>query len=169
MKSSFCNAPSLMVRTLREHSRGVSIARFRAQAGGLRTMLRAASIQKAKRRESTVKLKIATLCVAMAAASSAWAEVIVTPELQEDLEAHEMSPETLATWMRDVLDQRGHPCSDVLSMGGQVPRTDPETRRNVRLALIARSVHTLSLWASARAGRFTTSACMAFCRNAGAG
>jgi len=82
-----------------------------------------------------VKLKIATLCVAMAAASSAWAEVIVTPELQEDLEAHEMSPETLATWMRDVLDQRGHPCSDVLSMGGQVPRTDPETRRNVAISV----------------------------------
>lgn len=82
-----------------------------------------------------MKLKVAILCVAMAASSSAWAEVIVTPELQEDLAAYEMSTETLAAWMQDVLDQRGHACSEVYSMGGQVPRTDPETRRNVAITI----------------------------------
>lgn len=82
-----------------------------------------------------MKLKIATLCVAMVAASSAWAEAIVTPELQEDLAAYEMTPGTLAAWMQDVLTQRGRACSEVLSMGGQVPRTDPETRRNVAITV----------------------------------
>ncbi len=82
-----------------------------------------------------MKLKIATLFVAMTAASVALAEVNVTPELREDLASYEMSPEALATWMQDVLDQRGHACSEVYSMGGQVPRTDPETRRNVAITV----------------------------------
>lgn len=80
-------------------------------------------------------MKIATLFAAMAAASGALAEVIVTPELQEDLAAYEMSPQSLATWMQDVLEQRGYACSEVYSMGGQVPRTGPEIRRNVAITV----------------------------------
>ncbi|RRH68155.1 hypothetical protein [Falsigemmobacter faecalis] len=65
----------------------------------------------------------------------AFAAPSITSELEEDLAQQDMTAEELAIWMRDVLDMRGHPCSQVLAMGGQVPRTNPETRRNVMISI----------------------------------
>lgn len=72
---------------------------------------------------------------AVFAATSAPAEIIVTTDLQDDLATFDMTTDDLAFWMKDVLEGRGHACSEVVSMGGKVPRVDPETRRNVAITV----------------------------------
>lgn len=83
-----------------------------------------------------MKFKLTHICAAaIFAASAASADIIVTSELQEDLDTFEMTPEDLASWMQDVLEGRDHPCSEVHTMGGKVPRTNTETRRNVAITV----------------------------------
>ncbi len=65
------------------------------------------------------------------AGQSASAEMALTPDLRDDLAAFNMTAEDLAFWMQGVLEGRGHACSEVLTMGGKVPRVDTEDRRNV--------------------------------------
>lgn len=62
-------------------------------------------------------------------------DVMVTEALANDLVRFDMTSDALAAWMQDVLVQRGYACSEVWSMGGQVPRTDPNGRRNVSITV----------------------------------
>lgn len=61
----------------------------------------------------------------------ALASPTITDELSEDLAQQSMTTEELASWMQNVLEGRGHPCSNVNAMAGKVPRVKPEGRRNV--------------------------------------
>lgn len=61
----------------------------------------------------------------------ALASPTITDELAADLAQQDMTTDELASWMQNVLEGRGHPCSSVNAMAGKVPRVNPEDRRNV--------------------------------------
>ena len=73
--------------------------------------------------------------LAILAGQRASAEMALTPELRDDLATFDMTAEDLAVWMQSVLEGRGHACSEVLTMGGKVPRVDTEARRNVAITI----------------------------------
>jgi len=83
-----------------------------------------------------MKLNLFALSLVVSlAAQSASADMALTPDLQDDLAAFDMTAEDLAFWMQGVLESRGHACSEVLTMGGKVPRVDTEDRRNVAISV----------------------------------
>tara|TARA_R110000850_G_scaffold22995_3_gene67620 strand:- start:1876 stop:2289 length:414 start_codon:yes stop_codon:yes gene_type:complete len=86
-------------------------------------------------RGGVLRLKAAIFCVATAAFASSAVAATATAELQEELAAFDMTFGDLASWMQNVLEMRGYQCGEVLSMAGQVPRVNPETRRNAALSV----------------------------------